>query len=1295
LYVTHDGESASTEEVKLLKMPPSVYSVDVLKAGTIFTATPHGEMRLLDYFKKVENSIKKEKSERIQDVTKINAMMAKNAEINRRARATMKRQLLHKINVNAKRAAKALHNEMVRTQRRFAAAAKLANARQRALSHRMAAMRRTVLANKREAKRQLQAAVLAQQRALAAQASTLNSKIRQTNKRVTANANQIKANAKHAAKMLQRTVRHFNHKLNNFRAEARKGRSRLAQQMAAQDKKTRAWANNKLAAAVANTAAQFQAVRKRMAADRKRASRMVRSASGKMTAALSAQAALENRRFTASMKNIAAAQSESNRKLHAAKTQMKMSMLQLNNVVKQQEHKLRNRINQVAGKVESNRKAQMQVNRRLNAEMKRIVKVGDKREQARLKANARLRGIMRKNASRTSSYLARMRNTFNARLSKLQRYARQSRRLASHQLKAATSGLVSTIARNQAAQNAKNRAMAAATARARLDAMDAMRRAKDEFRRRMQGMSNRMSAINRKQSKAYRRLTGVVARNAVKSAQGRNLLRMRQKAQGAAMKNAINAAVHAGERRSARLAAKMKGMNKATRAVLMMKISSQVAKLKRWTNKSLVAARMESKRERAALKREMTFAISAAKNEAKSNLKRAMGKVNGQLARAAKLAARRARASARARAALSRRINANRRAAARRLTAAVAGLNRARLAFADQTNKRIAKTNAKVSASAKQLQNDIKKTNAKMAATYRSMNAKMAANAQALKSGLANANRASRARQMQLMRWQRRAMAKAQRRVNRQFNKAYSALAATRKRADRRLASSVSAMNAALAKQSALNDRRFRHTVKSIAAAKRQASAQVARMSRSFRTSIVSVTATVKNVAARLQGEIGVVSGEVRNNARRQALLNRKVSKEMGRIVSLSNQRWSAAKRARGQLRKVMAANKLRAARMVNALAAKTAWRLAKVRRQAAHFRRSAAKALSRTTKRLYVAMTKNRLAQKRANKALKGQLKVQHLQAMAAIRAQRKDFRSKLSNLANTVAANGRKQSRGLARLSGIVKRNAAKSKADRAAIKNQQSAMQLDLNKSIRMAIQRGEARARAVASRAAKNLKRATMTLKNEMSTSIERAADKVFATVNGGRQKIADNYLSLKAYCVSAKFKWQAYRKKAKQPLVSIGDLCATLGGMANLVPRASPGIGMGRKNIKPLFGGKIIKGKGAVKRINGLVDEYMKTVVTVRNRWPFGIGKYLLARLEASMQGRGCLEVSKIGAGQAVFVNARAVGLTNRLNDFRSLAVGMKVYESTLSRLTQRLAKRKKPSKKRRALAVSPPEWDGK
>merc|ERR1711912_210661 len=123
-------------------------------------------------------------------------------------------------------------------------------------------------------------------------------------------------------------------------------------------------------------------------------------------------------------------------------------------------------------------------------------------------------------------------------------------------------------------------------------------------------------------------------------------------------------------------------------------------------------------------------------------------------------------------------------------------------------------------------------------------------------------------------------------------------------------------------------------------------------------------------------------------------------------------------------------------------------------------------------------------------------QLKVQHLQAMAAIRAQRKDFKTKLVNLANTVSANARKQSRGLRLLTGIVKSNAAASKRDRAAIKSQQKSMAKALHKAIRLAIQKGEARARAVASRASKNLKRATTTLKNEMSTAIERAADKGF-------------------------------------------------------------------------------------------------------------------------------------------------------------------------------------------------------
>merc|ERR1719199_899771 len=350
----------------------------------------------------------------------------------------------------------------------------------------------------------------------------------------------------------------------------------------------------------------------------------------------------------------------------------------------------------------------------------------------------------------------------------------------------------------------------------------------------------------------------------------------------------------------------------------------------------------------------------------------------------------------------------------------------------------------------------------------------------------------------------------------------------------------------------------------------------------------------------------------------------------MKRIIHISNRRWSAAKRARGQLRKVMNANKIAASKMVGALARKTAFGLARVRAQAAAFRRSAARDLSRSTKRMYVSMLKAKLSQKKANRRLAANLKVQKLQAIAAIKAQKRNFATKLANLANTVSANA----------------------------------------------------------------MKRATATLKSSLSSQIERAADKVFAAVNGNRQKIADNYLSLKAYCVAARFKWNDYRRKAKQPLVSIGDLCVTLGGMSRIVPKAAPGIGLGRKTILPLFGGKVIKGAGAVKKINGLVNEYMQTVTTVRNRWPFGIGKYLLARLEASMQGRGCLEVSKVGRNQAVFINARAVGLSNRLNDFRSLSVAMGTYEAVLAKLTAALAKKVNKARKRARVNVSPPEWQG-
>merc|ERR1719324_1026381 len=104
---------------------------------------------------------------------------------------------------------------------------------------------KAVAANKREAAHNLRMAVQAQQRAQAAFAAGANAHINQLNKHVAANAAQIKENAKKARKALESAMNTWNKKLAHFKSAAAKGRSKLAAQMVAMNKRTRQFANNK------------------------------------------------------------------------------------------------------------------------------------------------------------------------------------------------------------------------------------------------------------------------------------------------------------------------------------------------------------------------------------------------------------------------------------------------------------------------------------------------------------------------------------------------------------------------------------------------------------------------------------------------------------------------------------------------------------------------------------------------------------------------------------------------------------------------------------------------------------------------------------------------------------------------------------------------------------------------------------------------------------------------------------------------------------------------------------------
>merc|ERR1712146_441248 len=155
--------------------------------------------------------------------------------------------------------------------------------------------------------------------------------------------------------------------------------------------------------------------------------------------------------------------------------------------------------------------------------------------------------------------------------------------------------------------------------------------------------------------------------------------------------------------------------------------------------------------------------------------------------------------------------------------------------------------------------------------------------------------------------------------------------------------------------------------------------------------------------------------------------------------------------------------------------------------------------------------------------------------------------FTSKIVMLTNTVAANAKKAEDGMARLTGVVHSTAKAAAADRELIKEQTKIMEADLNKALDRAISIGEAKAKAVEQRIAEHLKDTKRYLQVELNESVENAADNVFKIIEGKRQVIADNYLSLKAYAVSAVDKVEDYVIKGEgRGLSSIGDLLVTLG-----------------------------------------------------------------------------------------------------------------------------------------------------
>merc|ERR1712205_21663 len=207
MYITADASEEYIHEViKGHDAGSSVGSTDVLKAGQIYSETPDGRMRLMDYFNNVEKEISDEVANRKSDIASVRAQMARDFAFNAAARARLKRDMLHKMAVNARIARRNLDRAMRRTQMRFAHYAHLNNRRNAANLRRDKRTLHYVAKDKRESQRHLHLAVSAWKKATNAWSASTNARIDRMNAHVAANAAQIKENAKKARKDLDNAM---------------------------------------------------------------------------------------------------------------------------------------------------------------------------------------------------------------------------------------------------------------------------------------------------------------------------------------------------------------------------------------------------------------------------------------------------------------------------------------------------------------------------------------------------------------------------------------------------------------------------------------------------------------------------------------------------------------------------------------------------------------------------------------------------------------------------------------------------------------------------------------------------------------------------------------------------------------------------------------------------------------------------------------------------------------------------------------------------------------------------------
>ena len=834
----------------------------------------------------------------------------------------------------------------------------------------------------------------------------------------------------------------------------------------------------------------------------------------------SQQKALENKRFASEQADIAAAKREAKERVDAATSEFKVSLLTLSSTVKEQVQKVNTRIDDTADVVRSDAAAQAKVNANVNAEMTRMVKLGNDRYKHHLKQDMEMQNAIGDAQEKTDDAISKMADEFNSALAAIRKDLAADRKHAEDELTKKTNQVFTELRANEALQSKKNAEMAAATRRMKLDALDNIRRTKEEFRKKIADLGTVVAANDKKADKKIEELTGVVTANAVKSKEGRQQIAAMEEANKSELKASIKKAITDGEKRAQLVEERGDKMDADTKWLINNKIKTEISKLKSETNASVEKLALLNKEARMEMRKEMLYAIRSEAEIAKTDLENAVKDgVKKMIAFEAKAESAHAKTQSE-RDALKAEIAANAESVSQMINDVVATDAQAQLGLKHMTAQQIKKTNTQIDAYASQMEEFAVETRAAIASVTETTLQETAKFAKQAIEATGDFTEADKARQKSATDFLAAQLKIASEESEKKFGDAYKKLAEDMGAAEQAMGGQYKILNEALAKQAAINDERFATSVKNVKVARKEAEEDVQSYRKDFAMELAAVVSKKKLVETKLNGLIHKVTGEVATMKSNQYAINRRVAEDMDRIEVLANGRFTESKRARGVLRKVMDDDKAAAASEVSDLRQKLEVDLNKLRATNAHNKELMAKDLTSATDKFYEALASQVLNHIQATDALDAKTADSSAKASKNLDAAVAGWTNKIVMLTNTVQANAKTTKDGLAKMTGVVNDYAEASAQDRALIKKESEIIHDDLQKALDRAISDGEAKAKAVEERIASHLDSTQRYLMVELTNQVEQAADNVMKIVEGKRSKIADNYLSLKAYAVAS-------------------------------------------------------------------------------------------------------------------------------------------------------------------------------